>query len=265
MQPPPANIIHRSTVLKVDEEAPLPSQNPINSHVLPGTSLSSELYHQLGIMQSTTLPSNINAGGALFDCNGALLPGMSYAEMESMLAMTGIPILANGNQQQIEGQAAGGPISETARKEAAAAARAARQAKRKEGKQNKQQRQRKTSNQPNSSAAQVAGIEPAAMAAIAAPVGLHPAMPPPASRAAQPSTSQQPASSGRIGRKTSSGTATRTEQRAVSFYEFFYCPEKIPSFTLVSKIPPLISTLCRSRTERALPVPALNESNTPLH
>jgi hypothetical protein len=215
--PPGAGVIHRSTILKVD---PSPSQNPppvtLNTEpsfaTLPGATIPSEVYQQLGMLPNSFAVAG-GSGGALFDHNGALLPNLNfnYAQMESMLAMSGIPLPEQHQQQLVVGDE-GGPISEAARKEAAAAARAARQAKRKEEKERKQVRQRKTSND----ASQMQAIANAELHGVAqpGPLALPTASLAAAAAAAQPAPSQQQPTSSR--RKRANSTEDqKTEQRAI--------------------------------------------------
>jgi hypothetical protein len=188
-----------------------PPANPPPVHntgvALPGTSSlpSAELYQHVGMM-----PMNLNGvvtnGGVApaADAAGAILPpNLNYSQIESILAMAGVPPsvqqLIDEHQQGVVG-IVGGPISEASRKEAAAAARALRAAKRKEEKQRKQRKTSKGATaelQAAATATGIAALTPAA--AVGAAAGA------------------QPTSSGRGGRGTKNASNDKTEQRAVRF------------------------------------------------
>lgn len=232
MQPqhsaPPASIILRSTVLNTESHHNPPLHSVSALGALPGTSIPPAMYQQLGILPDNNPNTNVASG--IFDSSGALLPGLTHAQMESMLAMAGAPIPGHQlGDHQLETHQQAGPISETARKEAAAAARAARQAKRRTEKQKKQERTRKTHNLP------VANMQPIAntnfatavsMAAVTPAIYQGASLPPvpeapieAAEAHPQPSTSQQPPKSfskREKGKKTSSAAGNKSEQRAVS-------------------------------------------------
>ncbi|KAL4545961.1 hypothetical protein Ndes2526B_g05082 [Nannochloris sp. 'desiccata'] len=221
---PPGNLILRSTVLNMEPHQRPPLHNVSASGALPGTSIPPEMYQQLGIIMPDNIAITVGAGGGgLFDSNGALLPGLNYTQMESMLAMAGVPFSGQQlGEHLLEAQQQSGPISETARKEAAAAARAARQAKRREEKLKKQDRARKISNVTPADLQPMANTNVATAASMAAlpPAVLQvgPALVPTVVVPDQPSTSQQPlrsSSKRERGRKTSNAAGNKSEQRAI--------------------------------------------------